>query len=244
MTSTRPATQPNDVDRAPVDRVARPERPGRMTRFGQFVVGRRRTVILPWVAALVGTAAVGSSAFDVLSTDFGAGNSTESGRVAHELDDLDGTGRQLAVVADRIDVADPQVQAGLADGLALIAAVDGVVDVATPWNSSPAGAALPATDVRAALFVITFGADLDEDADLSVAHRVEDLARGLKAPEVLVGGNVLVGETFQTASESDLLRGEAIALPIAIVLMVLLLGGLVAGSMPLLVALGGVIPTL
>src|SRR3954468_10274539 len=187
MTSTRPATQPTDVDQAPVDRVTRPDRPGRMTRFGQFVVRRRRTVILTWVAALVGTAAVGSSAFDVLSTDFGAGNSTESGRVAHELDDLDGTGGQLAVVADRIDVADPQVQAGLADGLARIEAVDGVVDVATPWNSSPAGAALRATDGRAALFVITFGADLDEDAGLSVAHRVEDLARGLEAPEVLVG---------------------------------------------------------
>src|SRR6185436_1507849 len=97
------------------------------------------------------------------------------------LDDLDGTGGQLAVVADRIDVADPRVQAGLAAGLARIAAVEGVADVAAPWNSGPAGAALRATDGRAALFVITFGAGLDEEAELAVAHRVEDLARGLEA---------------------------------------------------------------
>ena len=70
------------------------------------------------------------------------------------------------------------------------------------------------------------------------------MAHQLDAPEVLVGGNVLVSETFATASESDLLKGEAIALPIAIIAMVLLLGGLVAGGMPLLVALGGVITTL
>jgi len=92
--------------------------------------------------------------------------------------------------------------------------------------------------------VVTLAGNLTEDAELAVAHQVEDLAHSLDAPEVLVGGAVLVGETFQTASESDLLRGEAIALPIAVVIMVLLLGGLVAGGMPLLVALGGVIPTL
>ena len=226
------------ISHGPVDR------PSVMTRLGRFVVRRRRAVILAWVAGLVGTAVVGSSAFSVLSTDFGAGSSTESGSVAHQLDDLDGTGGQLAIVADRIDIADPQVQAGITADLARIAAVDGVLDVADPWTSGPTATAMRATDGRAALVVVTLTGNLTEDDELAVAHRVEDLARQLHAPEVLVGGGVLVGETFQTASESDLLRGEAIALPIAIVIMVLLLGGLVAGGMPLLVALGGVIPTL
>ena len=73
-----------------------------------------------------------------------------------------------------------------------------------------------ATDGRAALIVVTLAGDLNEDEELAVAHGVEDIAHGLDSPEVLVGGTVLVGETFQTASESDLLLGEAIALPIAI----------------------------
>ena len=53
-------------------------------------------------------------------------------------------------------------------------------------------------------------------------------ARGravVHAPEILVGGNVLVSETFASASESDLLRGEAIALPIAIAVMAFTLAG-------------------
>ena len=61
---------------------------------------------------------------------------------------------------------------------------------------------------------------------------------------MLVGGNVLVGEQFGTASENDLLRGEAIALPIAFVAMIFLLGGLRAAGMPLLVALAGVVTSL
>src|SRR4051794_7565154 len=127
MTSTRHAYHPSYAQPAP-SAVDRPGRPSRMIRFGRFVVRRRRAVILTWAAALVGTAAVGSSAFDVLSTDFGAGTSTESGRVAHRIDDLDATGGQLAIVADRIDTG-PNVEASIAAGLRRIASIDGVVDV-------------------------------------------------------------------------------------------------------------------
>jgi RND superfamily putative drug exporter len=215
---------------------------GVMGRLGRFVVRRRRTVILAWVVLLVLAAGVGSSAFSVLSTDFGAGTSTESGRVAQHLDDLAETGGQLAVIADDIDVDDPQVRLDMAAGLARIAEVDGVLDVADPWSTGLD--ALRSTDGRAALVVVTLSGDLTDDAELAVAGEIEDLAHVLDAPQVLVGGNVLVSETFATASESDLLRGEAIAVPIAIAVMVVLLGGVVAAGMPLLVALGGVVTTL
>jgi RND superfamily putative drug exporter len=213
-----------------------------MNRLARFVVRRRRAVIVSWLVALVVTAAIGSSAFSVLSTDFGAGSATESGRVAEQLDDLAETGGQIAIIADDVDVDDPEVQRRVIAGIAPIAALDGVIDVADPWTTHVD--ALRATDGRAALVVVTLAGDLDEDRELDVANRVEELAHELDAPEVLVGGSVLVSETFATASESDLLRGEAIALPIAIVVMVFLLGGLVAAGMPLLVAVGGVLTTL
>ena len=139
----------------------------------------------------------------------------------------------------------PQVQRSITAGLARIAAIDGVLDVADPWSSGPAAEQLRA-DRRPRRAGRRHPRRRPRRGRRARASRTRsrDLAHGLDAPEVLVGGNVLVGETFQTASENDLLRGEAIALPIAIVIMVLLLGGLVAGGMPLLVALGGVIPTL
>ena len=107
-----------------------------MRRLGQFVVRRRRAVILAWVVLLLVTATIGSSAFSVLSTDFGAGSSTESGRVAKQLDDLAETGGEIAIVADGIDVDDPQVQHDITAGLAPIAALDGVLDVADPWSTN------------------------------------------------------------------------------------------------------------
>jgi RND superfamily putative drug exporter len=213
-----------------------------MGRFAAFVVRRRRAVIVFWVVLLLVTATVGSSAFSVLSTDFGAGSSTESGRVAQQLDDLAETGGQLAIVAEDVDVEDPAVQERITEGLAPIAALDGVLDVADPWTTQ--SDALLATDGRAALVVVTLAGDLSEEEELELANDVEELGHELDASEVLVGGNVLVGETFAEASEADLLRGEAIALPIAIIVMVFLLGGLVAAGMPLLVALGGVLTTL
>jgi uncharacterized membrane protein YdfJ with MMPL/SSD domain len=131
------------------------------------VVRRRRAVILTWVVLLLATATIGSSAFSVLSTDFGAGSSTESGRVAQQLDDLAETGGEIAIVADGIDVDDAHVQQVITAGLAPIAALDGVLDVADPWSTN--ADALRATDGQAALIVVTLAGDLDDDAELAVA---------------------------------------------------------------------------
>src|SRR5262245_54774039 len=103
-----------------------------MSRFARFVVRRRRAVLLTRLVVIVATLAVGSSAFEVLSTDFGAGTTTESGRVAHELDELSTTGGQLAVVVDGADTEDPAFQAGLTG----IAELEGVLDVSDPLPST------------------------------------------------------------------------------------------------------------
>ena len=53
----------------------------------------------------IGAGTVGSSA--CVSSSFGAGPSTESGRATERLDDLAGTGGEIAIIADGIDVDDP-----------------------------------------------------------------------------------------------------------------------------------------
>ena len=213
-----------------------------MSSFASLIVRRRRAVITAWIVILIGAATIGSSAFSVLSSSFGAGPSTESGRVAERLDDLAGTGGEIAIIADGVDVDDPAVAASLTAGLERVAAVDGVIAVVDPWSTG--FDALRASDGRAALAVVTVTGGLDEEAEVALAHEIADVARDIDAPEVLVGGNVLVGEQFGTASENDLLRGEAIALPIAFLAMIFLLGGLRAAGMPMLVALAGVLTSL
>src|SRR3954452_1924795 len=213
-----------------------------MSSLASFVVRRRRAVITFWIVLLLGAGTVGSSAFSVLSSNFGPGASTESGRVTERLDELADTGGEIAIITDGTDVNDPAVAASLTAGLQRVAAVDGVISVVDPWATG--ADALRASDGRAALTVVTITGSLDDDAEVELAHRITDVARDLDAPEVLVGGNVLVGEQFGSASENDLLRGEAIALPIAFVAMIFLLVGLRAAGMPFLVALAGVITSL
>jgi putative drug exporter of the RND superfamily len=213
-----------------------------MDSLAKLVVRRRRAVIAVWVALLIAAGTVGSAAFDVLSSDFGAGSSTESGQVADRLDELSETGGQIAVIADGVDVGDSVTGEALRPGIDRLAAVDGVVDVADPWSTG--SAALRSTDGRAALIVVTVTGDLTEEAELALAHRITDVARQLDAAEVLVGGDILVGEQFETASSRDLLLGEAIALPLAFLVMVFLFRGLRAAGMPLLVALAGVVMSL
>jgi RND superfamily putative drug exporter len=213
-----------------------------MGRLGRFVVRRRRTVIVSWVVLLCAMATVGSAAFSVLSSEFGAGSSTESGRVTERLDALAETGGEIAVVVDGVDVTDPAVARTVKGSLAEIAQLDGVVAVTDYWSTELD--ALKATDGQAALAVITLTGGLDDEAELALGHRVEALAREIDAPSLLVGGDLLVGEQFETAVEHDLLRGETIALPIAIIAMVFILGGLIAAGMPLLVAFAGVIVSL
>ena len=213
-----------------------------MSSLASLVVRRRRIVITIWCLVLIAAGTIGSSAFSVLSSSFGAGPSTESGRVTQRLDDLAETGGEIAIIADGIDVDAPAVAATIGAGLERIASIDGVIAVVDPWSTG--AEALRASDGRAALAVVTVRGGLDEEAELALAHQITDVARDIDAPEVLVGGNVLVGEQFATASENDLLRGEAIALPIAFLAMIFLLGGLRAAGMPMLVALAGVVTSL
>ena len=212
-----------------------------MSSFAALVVRRRWTVIGLWALLLVAVGAL-TPGLSALTSDFGAGTSTESGRVTASLDRLAETGGEIAVIADGISVDDPKTERSLTQGLSAIAAIDGVIAVADPWSTG--SDVLRASDGRAALAVITLTGGLDEADELALAHRVEDMARDLDAPTVLVGGNVLVGEQFQTASTRDLLRGEAIALPIAFFVLIFLLGGLRGASMPMLVAVAGVVASL
>jgi uncharacterized membrane protein YdfJ with MMPL/SSD domain len=117
-----------------------------MSSLASLVVRRRRAVIMIWAVLLVGAGTIGSSAFSVLSSSFGAGPSTESGRVAERLAD---TGGEIAIIADGIDVDDPAIAASVTGGLARVAALDGVIAVADPWSTG--SGALRASDGRAAL---------------------------------------------------------------------------------------------
>jgi RND superfamily putative drug exporter len=104
---------------------------------------------------------------------------------------------------------------------------------------------LGSTDGRAALVVVDLERDLPEAVEETTLAAVEERLRAVAADlppggEVLVGGSTVVQRELQEQSEADLRRGELVALPIVLVVMVVVFGGVVAAGLPLLAALGAV----
>ena len=73
---------------------------------------------------------------------------------------------------------------------------------------------------------------------------MEPILRGIDAPKVLVGGELLVDREFSERAEKDAQRAELISLPIALIVMAIVFGGVVAAGLPLAIAFGGVFATM
>ncbi|WP_344219585.1 MMPL family transporter, partial [Kribbella sancticallisti] len=78
------------------------------------------------------------------------------------------------------------------------------------------------------------GADPEER--LATFHKIADQVRQAPAGlDVKVGGEVAVFDEVNTQTEHDIVQAETISLPIVLVLLVVVFGGLVAASLPLFV---------
>ncbi|MBT8202868.1 MAG: MMPL family transporter [Acidimicrobiia bacterium] len=216
-------------------------------KLGAVVYRRRRWVVAAWfVVAIVGIVAQGPLA-ERVSAEFTGSERIESARVLERLNETAPTGGDIAIVVDGVGVDPAGPPAEVAEILAELAAIDGVVSVVDPWTAGPVGPQLTATDGRAALVVVSYVNGLDLEAEHALTDAVVELANELEGSatgagtvtDVLVGGEPIVLQEFETQAEEDLLRGEAIAIPIALIAMVFIFGGVRAAGMPLAVAAAG-----
>ena len=114
--------------------------------------------------------------------------------------------------------------------------------------ASPAAAPLVAQDGHGFLVVVQLEAGLSSPAEDAALARVEHLLRA--APAALrvvapsaagqVGGTSLIVDAITGQVEEDLRTGEAVALPIALVVMVLVFAGFLAAAMPMAGALASI----
>ncbi|MEM9653728.1 MAG: MMPL family transporter [Actinomycetota bacterium] len=211
--------------------------------LGAAVHRRRWLVLIAWIGMIaVGVLATGPLA-DRVTAEFGGSDRLESARVLDRIEEHAATGGDIVIVLDGVSpTSSPSAE--VADGLAALGEVPGVVSVVDPWSTGIPD--LAATDNDAALVVVSFGNGLDPVDEHAVTDQVIELAHSLEASagtggpvDVLVGGEPVVLQEFETQAERDLVRGEAIALPIALVAMIFIFGGFRAAGMPLAVAAGG-----
>ncbi|HSO52502.1 MAG TPA: MMPL family transporter, partial [Actinomycetes bacterium] len=213
-----------------------------LARIARFSLRHRRLVAAAWVVLFAAGIALGSGVFERLDPDVGDVAGTESALAEARLDVLDPGGESIAAVADGIDPRDPAVAASLRATAGRLRAIPGVAEVADPVTTPVPE--LVAADGRAVLVAVELAPGLGEDRFDQAVEAAEAELRRLDAPRVLVGGGPLQDWEFEDQVGSDLARAELLSMPVVLVLLLVIFGGIVAAGLPVLVALVGVAGTL
>ncbi|MEU4801518.1 MMPL family transporter [Actinosynnema sp. NPDC023587] len=191
--------------------------------WGSLAYRRRWVVLIATVVLAVAGGVWGLGVFDKLSQGGYDAPSSESARANQVAQDAFGRqGGDVIVVYDTVDEAAlGRISARLAE-----LPQDAVLQVQPPFPSPEAGKSLVAITLRGT------------DSNTHV-KQYEQIADQLRVDGVTqqVGGLVPTQKAINDMSSSDLTKAEAVSLPIVLVLLVIIFGGLVAASLP--VAVGG-----
>jgi RND superfamily putative drug exporter len=214
-----------------------------LTSLGSLAARHPWRTLAAWMIAVVISVAASPLLLDSLTTDMGDGSGSESARADDRIDEL---GRSVPgdaarpddaayAVLDGLAVDDPSVQDALAGAVAEVRSLPGVAEAIGPADDP----ALRARDGQAAAVVVELASGDDGEQERTV-DAVEHALRDVGAERVLVGTEGLVDREIEDQAEQDLLRGEAIALPIAFVALVVVFSGVLAAVLPITLALASI----
>ena len=230
--------------------------------IGRTVTRHPLAVVIAWaLIAVVAMSAIlqgwgKGGLFDRLSTGDVATPHTESSLVADLTGPSADEGERISIVVRGVDMsANP---AALASAVAAarpqLENVDGVASVTDAFSvadpRSPEAKAMLSARGDGFAEVVTLAPGLsDTDVD-AATQRVTDAAGGpylealrAAAPEAAVDAvsAELIGDSIGEVVRNDLASGESVSLPIALVLLVLVFGGLLAAGLPLAGAIVAII---
>lgn len=215
--------------------------PGITGRIARTTAARPWVTIGIWLLALAGAIYAAGGLSDALTQDERMLVDTE----AQVADDLDAALRASADsdVTETIVVEAADARFGDADFTAVLetiastlGAVEGVTNVAVPTPEAPFPVS---TDQGTALVSLT----VVPDDDGAVAEALTEATAAIEADGFTLRNiGPATGElAFDTLAEESLLVGEAIGIGVALVILVIVFGALVAAGIPLLVAIVSII---
>ena len=214
-----------------------------LARLGRAASLRPRLVVAVWAAVFVLGLVAGPALFSSMTSDMGGGAGSESaradarrGELLRAVDPPADSGPELYAVVDGAPVDDPVVRAAVLDAVADLERLPLVAGVIDAYRSGDPR--LRATDGQASALVVRF-APMAWNADGAI-DAVRSRLEEIDVPRVLVGNEDMVDDEISAQAEQDLVRGEALALPVAFVAMVVLLGGVLAAGLPVLLSLASV----
>ena len=225
------------------------------TNLGRFTVRRRRLVLALTVLAVLVGGALGVGAFGSLKSGGFDNPNSESARAHDLLASQFHTGDPNLVVLVSADagtsgstasgtapVNSPAAVAAAEQLTAALRAVPNVTDLVSYWSLDDN----PHLRSRDGTKAIILARITGSDSDINTTYK--DIATELRSAKVDVkvqlGGFAAVGDDLGTQIGDDLAKAESLSVPVTLVLLILVFGGLIAAGMPLVVALISVVGTL
>ncbi|PDP84421.1 hypothetical protein CQJ94_27480 [Glycomyces fuscus] len=217
-----------------------PTHTGLFGRLGLGVHRWRWTVLVATALFAVFAGVWGSGLFSDVSESGFEDPGAESARATRVLEEElghDGVDVVAVYRSDEIQVDNPTFAAAIqriADDMPEDAVADFDTYLDEDLGETERGM-LVAEDMDATYIPVTLSGETHADR----LHQYEEVAEYLSSSnlEVHLGGSVAIEHELAEKAESDVVRAELITLPVLLLLLVLIFGGLVAGLVPL--AVGG-----
>ena len=206
-----------------------------LSTLGFAVCRLRWSVLGAGLVVFVLAAGWGSGVFGDLAGSGFSDPGSESSRADQIADrDLprDGPDVVLLYRSNELTADDPEYRSAVEDDLVRLSRSD-VVDVRTPWSTgSPR---LVSADKRSVAVPLRL-AGADESARDDVFERIRgELSSPPAGFHVGVGGGLAIDDDINNQVESDIRKAELLSMPMLLVLLVVLLGGIVAATVPLVI---------
>ena len=215
-----------------------------ITRLAAVTVARRRLVLVVTAVFLALAGGLGGGVATELSEGGFDDPAAESVRARAVLSEQFGAGAPnlVLLVSAPAGVQDPASAASARRLVARLAAEPGVSAVTSWWTSGQPDS-LRSRDGDQAL-VLARLADEAGDGGTTVVERLAPAYAGsVDGLRVQVGGEAQTFSEIGATIERDILRAEAIAVPLTMVLLVLVFGSAVAASLPLLIGVLSILGT-
>ena len=207
-------------------------------RLGHTVYRRRRWVLAGAAAVLVLGVTWGTGVFGAMTSSGFEDPGSESAAATARIESTVGRPGADVVVLYRFHgrpVSDPAFRAAVEEHVAALP--DRLVrSVTTAWSDGPAASSgLVSGNGRATYAVVGLvgtGDDEVMDAYEELEPALRDAPPGL---DVRLGGTAAIASDITTQVSEDIAKAEQLSMPILLVLLVVIFGGLVAASLPLVI---------
>jgi trehalose monomycolate/heme transporter len=206
-----------------------------LEKWGRIVVARRRRIVaVALLVALVG-ASWGAGVFGKLVTGGFEDPGSESAHAGAQIARTFGgqNADVLALYSSQTATVDTPLFREPVEAVAQrLRTQAGVASVASTYDGA---AGLVSRDRHATYLAIRLTA-LDDSGKRA---QYDAIKSQLHAPGLTtqIGGTVAIGDRIDALTKTDVSRGEMIAMPLVLLLLIVIFGGVVAASMPLLIGI-------